>query len=99
MQEKEDRISSSDDTSSTEEENQGQGGSPGISKNLYECRLVTKDPEGAEIKISGQAFVNYKIQIPVKGFEDQEPCVAAIEERIKGFSYNSRGETSHLWFI
>ena len=75
MQERNDMESSStEDTSDidTEEEYRGQGGSPGLSQNLYECRLVTRDPEGAEIKISGQAFVNYKIQLPAKGNEDQE---------------------------
>ena len=71
MQEDDDTMdSSTDDTSSTEDESQGR--SLGISQDMSGCRIVTEDPDGAEINISGQAFVSFRIQLCGKGNKGKE---------------------------
>ena len=46
---------------------------------MSKCRIVTEDPDGAEIKISGQAYVSYRIQLCGKGYKEK----AGFEKEVK----------------
>ena len=64
------KDSSTDDATSNEDED-GEEKSPGTSQDTSGSRIVREDPNGIQISLSGQDYVNFKIQVCDKGNKEK----------------------------